>query len=169
MDRERRERAILREYESELVSLQEEARELQTMISFLRKRIGVPADVPAEKRLRPDQDTDTDAPTSPRTIYAGKPNIPTVLKEILADGAVHSTDEIYQLVGEHPVFRDKPPSRGSVQNRLGDLVYAKEIERPETGSYRLPQHASANGDVRTHDDDFRLRSAFAGTHGGNQK
>lgn len=128
MDRDR-ELAILRDYESVLADAEREIADLRTVINVVRARLKV-----TSGRLSEPAANDG----ASRTTYRGRPNIPSVLKEILADGKTRSTEDIYRLVREHPAFRDRPPSRGSVQNRLGDLAYANELERPETGHYRLP-------------------------------
>jgi hypothetical protein len=130
MDRDR-EQQILREYESVLEASERDVFELRNVIDLLRKRLGV-----------------SDAPRSAsgRTTYGGRPNIPTVLNEILSDGKAQHIDAIYRAVTEHSAFREKPPSRGSVANRLAQMAAAGELERPEAGSYMLAVGARAARD-----------------------
>ncbi len=87
--------------------------------------------------------------TTDRATYGGRPNLPTVLKDILSDGQLHDLNEICDLVQSYPAYVaiGYKPSRGSITNRLNDMSRGddREIEKLPRRRYRiLPAEGAEN-------------------------
>lgn len=83
--------------------------------------------------------------------------VPEVVKEIMADGVERTFDEVMELVEQHPKFKDHPPARSSVSNRLGEFAGDGYLTRPTPNTFKLASPNGAQASVESPGLDLRER------------
>lgn len=89
---------------------------------------------PADDELRADWGIFSDIPT-----YRGRPRLPAVILRLMEDRVRRDAGAIVNLIVVSEPFRDDPPARSSIINRLNDL--AKDGDVPlvkyDDGTFQL--------------------------------
>lgn len=100
-----------------------------------------------ERPLIPAPSLEVAQPIASKMTYAGRPSIPAVIFDVMEEGREHNLDELHDRVCAHSAFENrKPPSRGSVTNRLNEMAERGEIVKVRRKVYKLaPSGADGNG------------------------
>lgn len=149
-----RESEILSEYEALLqaatLKLEQARREhesLTQVVSALRRRLGKDGQ---------------SLPTGVLPTYKGRVTLSSFLRALMADGQRRTLDQIAAIVERDERFRDQPPSRNTLSNRMHELANSGELIRIQRGVYEL---AGSSGNARGGSTEIVEAGLHAGDRG----